>query len=347
MIKQSGEKQTFETGAQRDSNKSKCRPDLLSPFAAERKGWICKHGADHYGDRNWEKGMPFSRVMQSIERHLMAYKQGQIDEDHLAQLGWNVDALLHFEEAIKGGFLPASLNDLPEYLRDKKPAVHQKSFSQFVEEDLARMIGVQIPQDPAWQPTPETSCPEKIERPSPKRLERSLSRNGFIPFTEQGCYRELQQTILKDMGCPSRVALVISLGTSFCKVRRPGESRPPIVYLSGPMRGIPKNNFPAFDLIRDRFLELGFDVISPADVDRSAGDTEKGGVDTYAVRDFHSLRFVKAVGRVAKGSCIAMLPGWGNSRGAKGEYFLAQWLGIPAVEAYTQFPVTDPIVRSH
>ena len=116
-LKQTGDKQKFSTGAQRDSASNKCRPDLVSPFAVDRVSWIYKHGADWYGDRNWERGMPFSRVLASLERHLVAYKQGKTDEDHLGQLVWNGMALLHYEEVIKLGLLPAELNDLPRYIQ--------------------------------------------------------------------------------------------------------------------------------------------------------------------------------------------------------------------------------------
>lgn len=115
-MQQSNQKDTFNTGAQRDAQGAKSRPDLISPFALDRIGQINRMGAEHYGDRNWEKGMPFSRVMASAERHRVAFLAGQTDEDHLAQWGWNVLALLHFEAGIKHGFLPAELNDLPMYL---------------------------------------------------------------------------------------------------------------------------------------------------------------------------------------------------------------------------------------
>ena len=116
-LKDSGKREQFQTGAMRDAADDKPRPGLLSPFAAERKARIMALGAKKYAARNWEKGMPFSRVLDSLERHLTAWKQGQMDEDHLAQLAWNADALLHFEEGIKRGFLPAELDDMPRYVQ--------------------------------------------------------------------------------------------------------------------------------------------------------------------------------------------------------------------------------------
>lgn len=111
-LKDSGERETFETGARRDVQESKPRPDLLSPFALERVAWVYARGAEKYGDRNWEKGMPLSRYLASAERHLMQFKQGDTDEDHLAQATWNLLAILHHQEVG-----PEGLDDLPRYER--------------------------------------------------------------------------------------------------------------------------------------------------------------------------------------------------------------------------------------
>jgi len=118
-MKDSGERQEFESGMVRDITEGKPRPDLISPFTAEREGiWLAK-GAKKYSERNWEKGCPIARCMASLERHLMAYKMGKTDEDHMAALRCNSGFILHFEEAIKHGFLPEALDDMPKYLGDK------------------------------------------------------------------------------------------------------------------------------------------------------------------------------------------------------------------------------------
>lgn len=43
------------------------------------------------------------------------------------------------------------------------------------------------------------------------------------------------------------------------------------VYIAGKMRGVPYYNFPAFDAAKKRLEELGFEVFSPADMDRETG----------------------------------------------------------------------------
>lgn len=115
QMKDSGQRETFATGAQRDGGNDKPRPDLISPFSLRRIGVWLGIGAKKYKERNWEAGMPFSRVMASLERHLVAYKAGETDEDHLAAIGCNVTFLLHYEECIKLGLLPKGLDDMPKY----------------------------------------------------------------------------------------------------------------------------------------------------------------------------------------------------------------------------------------
>jgi hypothetical protein len=106
-------KETFDTGAKRDTHTGKSRPDLISPFAVKRLGDRLAKGAEHYGERNWEKGMPVSRTIASLERHLNQYKRGCNDEDHLAAIMFNVMAIIHFEEAVRYGLLEVDILDLP------------------------------------------------------------------------------------------------------------------------------------------------------------------------------------------------------------------------------------------
>lgn len=114
-MKDSGRRETFSTGAVRDTSQSKPRPDLISPYAAAREGAWLALGAEKYSARNWEQGMPISRCIASLERHLMAYKQGLRDEDHMAAIRTNSGFIIHYEEMINRGILPAELDDMPHY----------------------------------------------------------------------------------------------------------------------------------------------------------------------------------------------------------------------------------------
>lgn len=111
----SGKRQDFSTGAKRDAMEGKTRPDLISPFADERVGDHLGAGAEKYDERNWEKGIPFSRCVASLSRHLMQFKMGMRNEDHLAAIVCNAQFIMHYQEMIKRNVLPASLNDMPDY----------------------------------------------------------------------------------------------------------------------------------------------------------------------------------------------------------------------------------------
>lgn len=101
-LKDSGERQVFETGAHRDTD-IKSRPDLISAYALYRTGEWLLAGINKYGERNWELGIPISRFVASLERHLLKYKMGMQDEDHLAAIMFNVQAIMHFEELAARG----------------------------------------------------------------------------------------------------------------------------------------------------------------------------------------------------------------------------------------------------
>ena len=90
----SGKRQPFgKNMAIRDTADDKPRPDLISPFAEERLGHWLRMGAAKYAERNWEKGMPFSRCVASLKRHVMRFQQGMRDEDHLAAIMFNAMAI--------------------------------------------------------------------------------------------------------------------------------------------------------------------------------------------------------------------------------------------------------------
>ena len=58
----------------------KTRFDLLPAYAIEQVAKVLTMGSNKYGDRNWEKGIKWSKLVGSIERHFNSFKQG-IDYD--------------------------------------------------------------------------------------------------------------------------------------------------------------------------------------------------------------------------------------------------------------------------
>ncbi len=108
----SGERQEFETGSVRDSRAGKGRFDLIPSYSLKRLAQHFENGAVKYGDRNWQKGQPLSRYLDSAIRHLYSYLEGSRDEDHMAAVAWNAMALIWTEEQIRLGRLPEHLDDL-------------------------------------------------------------------------------------------------------------------------------------------------------------------------------------------------------------------------------------------
>ena len=97
-VKDSGERRGFETGAVRDMAEGKGRCDLLPACALLRLAKLYEAGGKKYDDRNWEKGIPISVMIDSGLRHLLKYLDGQTDEDHLCAAAWNILGAMWMEE---------------------------------------------------------------------------------------------------------------------------------------------------------------------------------------------------------------------------------------------------------
>lgn len=69
----------------------------ISPSMMQRLADWCEAGGIKYGDRNWEKGMPYEHPLDSCLRHLNKFCINMHDEDHLAAALWNLFALMHYE----------------------------------------------------------------------------------------------------------------------------------------------------------------------------------------------------------------------------------------------------------
>lgn len=116
------------------------------------------------------------------------------------------------------------------------------------------------------------------------------------------------------------------------------------IYIAGPMRNYKNFNFPAFDAARDRLEALGWEVISPADLDRAIGFDAMQLPEDTDWRDVSKLGFDlrAAVRRDVDAICncdaIFMLNGWGQSKGANAEWYVAHWLGLEKFYATDSYP---------
>lgn len=98
VTKDSGNRELMDTGSQRDTQEGKPRYDLIPVTSLRRLADLYARGAEKYDDFNWAKGQPFSRVYASMFRHLIAFAEGDTEEDHLAAVAWNAFAIMHYQE---------------------------------------------------------------------------------------------------------------------------------------------------------------------------------------------------------------------------------------------------------
>lgn len=83
------------------------------------------------------------------------------------------------------------------------------------------------------------------------------------------------------------------------------------MYLCGPMTGIKDYNYPAFNYAAQRLRDEGHFVLSPVDAEKENVLGEHQTWEWYMRR---SLRMI------SRADSIALLPGWGGSKGAILEY---------------------------
>lgn len=125
------------------------------------------------------------------------------------------------------------------------------------------------------------------------------------------------------------------------------------IYILGPMRGHAYFNFPAFDLMAIRLSRLGYNPVSPANLDRQAGydfATYSRDTDWSKLPDDMKVQDVVARDMTALLSCqgYVCLEGWENSTGARAEKAVLEWLGAThyVAEEGRLTPVCDLLSRS-
>lgn len=88
-------------------DKDKTRYELIPPELLESVACILTSGAKKYGDRNWEKGMLWSRVFGALMRHLWAWWRGEnkdkeTGKSHLHHAACCIAFLIAYEERNTG-----------------------------------------------------------------------------------------------------------------------------------------------------------------------------------------------------------------------------------------------------
>ena len=107
-----GERSEFNTGAVRDASKGKGIPSAIPPRALLKLARRFEDGAAKYERDNWKQGIPLSRYVDSLYRHLWAYMDGDQTEDHLGAIIWNAVCLSETDDMITDGELSIDLADI-------------------------------------------------------------------------------------------------------------------------------------------------------------------------------------------------------------------------------------------
>lgn len=112
QTKDSGQRQEYESGMHRDTQKGKPRFDLIAPEdlpyqrqMLTRWAGLMERGAVKYGDRNWEKAKSAEerdRFRGSAFRHFMQWYSGEDDEDHGAAVFFNLAAAEYVHDKLTG-----------------------------------------------------------------------------------------------------------------------------------------------------------------------------------------------------------------------------------------------------
>lgn len=97
------------------------------------------------------------------------------------------------------------------------------------------------------------------------------------------------------------------------------EESGPVLYLAGPMSGLPDFNYPAFHAAAGRLRRAGFEVLNPAE--------NKPPCEDPSWADWMRA----ALGQLLRADGVALLPGWRESKGATVERNLARDLNVPAL----------------
>lgn len=108
----------------------------------------------------------------------------------------------------------------------------------------------------------------------------------------------------------------------------------PLIYLAGPMTGLPEFNYPLFISTAQRLRRAGFTVVNPAE----NGLPATAPWAAHMRRDLHAMLDCQGV---------ALLPDWQASRGACLEVEVATALSMPVRTVAEWLGVTETPIEHH
>lgn len=108
VTKDSGERQHYPSGMVRDVQSGKPRYDLIDRAFLKRWAELMARGAEKYGEDNYKcanSDEELHRFEASAFRHLMAWLNGDISEDHAAAVAFNIAAAEMVKNKLYGAYL--------------------------------------------------------------------------------------------------------------------------------------------------------------------------------------------------------------------------------------------------
>lgn len=83
-------------------DEGKTRYDLIPPEWEQALAEVLTAGAAKYAERNWERGMAWSKCVGCVRRHIFKWLRGEQYDDetgchHLAHAAWNLLALMSYQ----------------------------------------------------------------------------------------------------------------------------------------------------------------------------------------------------------------------------------------------------------
>ncbi len=110
VVKDSGKREHFSGGGQRDTEDGKIDYTLIfdGPMLKRWAAHLTK-GAKKYEPRNWmlfDSEIELERAKRSLVRHLVQYLDGEVDEDHAAAIYFNVNVMEYVKGRLGGTHRP-------------------------------------------------------------------------------------------------------------------------------------------------------------------------------------------------------------------------------------------------
>lgn len=307
---------------------------LIPPSALIEEAMCMSDGAKKYGPYNWrEEGKPVTVTVYvaAAMRHLLAFMDGEdLDPDsghsHLGHLRAGIGVVM---DAMACG---NAIDDRPPKGPATKLLEQHAQKSPLLTELVAQTLdGIKkdVAAGRAIECTPAMICHYHPERPDPfckvcDRLAEEHAAGVVINANPENVIMP------SDPRFDEAVRLVDVVLAANKKA-----------YVGGPMRGYPEYNFPAFDAARDSLHRRGWDIISPADMDRAHGLDPKDPATEAIVNAWTRDDWKRVIARDVesilsldpeRGDALALLPGWEKSTGAVAEFFLARWCGLAVID---------------